>query len=77
MQWDETTAKQTRLAFDEHPNEHARLVLVALQKQSTMQFDELLSTTTLGWGLLNSVLLELEFEGRIQLLPGKFYRLLN
>jgi DNA processing protein len=75
LQWDETAPKQTRMFLDEHPNEHARLILNALQKQTTIQFDELLATTQLSWGVLNSVLLELEFEGRLQLLPGKFYRL--
>jgi DNA processing protein len=75
LQWDETAPKQTRMFLDEHPNEHARLILSALQKHSTIQFDELLATTQLSWGVLNSVLLELEFEGCLQLLPGKFYRL--
>jgi predicted Rossmann fold nucleotide-binding protein DprA/Smf involved in DNA uptake len=62
--------------LDDHPNEHARLILSILQKQAMIQFDELLAKSQLNWGILNSVLLELEFEGRIQLLPGKFYRLL-
>ena len=76
MQWDQTAAVvQSRLAFPEHPDSNAALILSALQEKIEQTFDELLSHTGMNWGLLNSTLLQLEFEGFIRVLPGKRYQL--
>ncbi len=76
MQWDQTaTVVQSQLAFPEHTDSNAALILSALHEQIDKTFDELLSHTGMGWGQLNSTLLQLEFEGFIRVLPGKRYRL--
>jgi DNA processing protein len=75
LQWDQKQpAQQTALVFSEHPDENAQLILNTLRTENEMSFDELISRVQLSWGMLNSLLLQLEFEGRILMLPGKRYR---
>jgi len=75
LQWDQKLpAQQTALDFSEHPDENARLILNTLRTENEMSFDELISRVQLSWGMLNSLLLQLEFEGHVHLLPGKRYR---
>lgn len=76
LQWDQPDiGKQTRIEFTEHPDENARRILNELGQIADGSFDELLATTRHTWGVLNSWLLQLEFEGFIHALPGKRYRL--
>ena len=76
MQWDQTAAVvQSQLAFPEHTDSNAALILSTLHEQIDQAFDELLLHTGMSWGLLNSTLLQLEFEGFIRVLPGKRYQL--
>jgi len=75
MQWDQTaTVVQSQLAFPEHTDSNAALILSAVREQIDQTFDELLAHTGMSWGLLNSTLLQLEFEGFIRVLPGNRYR---
>lgn len=77
LQWDQAQRpKQTSLSFSEHPDENARLILNKMRSQHDMTFDELHSHIQLSWGMLNTLLLQLEFEGLIHLLPGKRYRVI-
>jgi DNA processing protein len=76
LQWDQTTSVvQSQLVFPDPTDTNATTILSAIQARSDQTFDELLSHTNLNWGLLNSTLLQLEFDGIIRVLPGKRYRL--
>ena len=78
LQWDKpSVAKQSTLSFSEHPNPHAQKIIEALGSQNDLAFDELMNKTQHDWGTLSSQLLQLEFEGRLKLLPGKRYRLIG
>jgi DNA processing protein len=76
MHWDETPPIiQSQLIFPEHADSNAAAILHALHTSADQTFDDLLHQTQLNWGLLNSTLLQLEFDGFIRVLPGKRYRL--
>jgi DNA processing protein len=76
MQWDQNApVVQSQLIFPEPTDSNATAILKALQIITDPTFDDLLSHTNLSWGLLNSTLLQLEFDGLIRALPGKRYRL--
>jgi DNA processing protein len=76
MQWDQTApAVQSQLIFPEHADSNATVILHALQSSADQTFDDLVAHTNLSWGMLNSALLQLEFDGFIRVLPGKRYRL--
>ncbi|MFM9004068.1 MAG: DNA-processing protein DprA, partial [Flavobacteriales bacterium] len=78
LEWDKpVTSKQTTIVFKEHPNKQAQHIIDALSNQKELVFDELMGATQQDWGTLNALLLQLEFEGIIRLLPGKRYRLLG
>jgi len=76
MHWDQSAvAVQKQIAFPTHPDSNATILLSAIQDKTDPAFDELLSLTGMSWGLLNSTLLQLEFDGHIRSVPGKRYRL--
>jgi DNA processing protein len=78
LQWDKPThSKQTTLVFSEHPNKQAQCIIEALRTAHDLVFDDLMGITQHDWGTLNSLLLQLEFEGVIKLMPGKRYRLIG
>jgi DNA processing protein len=76
MQWGQSAvAVQKQIAFPTHLDSNASILLSAIQDKADQSFDELLSLTGMSWGLLNSTLLQLEFEGLVRVLPGKRYSL--
>jgi DNA processing protein len=76
MQWGQSAvALQKQIAFPTHLDSNASILLSAIQDKADQAFDELLSLTGMSWGLLNSTLLQLEFEGLVRVLPGKRYSL--
>lgn len=78
LQWDKpAVAKQTAIAFLEHPNKEAQRIIDVLRNANDLLFDELMISTQQDWGTLNALLLQLEFEGILKLLPGKRYRLMK
>jgi DNA processing protein len=57
-------------------DEEERLIFNLLLEKKEMKIDQISNQTEIPIGLLSSKLLEMEFEGIIQSLPGKKYRLL-
>lgn len=75
LQWDQPTkSAQSQLRFPENLDPNASAVFDVILSNPNCSFDELLIQTQLTWGILNTSLLQLEFEGLIQSLPGKRYR---
>jgi len=76
LHWDQTNnVKQIELDFSEHPDPHAAKILYTIQKNPNCSFDDLMMHTEFTWGVLNSTLLQLEFENLIVGMPGKCFRL--
>jgi len=76
LQWDQhEKPKQTELDFSQHTDPNAAVLLKSLQLNPQSSFDDLLTLTQFDWGLLNTTILQLEFEGLVIGLPGKRYKL--
>jgi DNA processing protein len=76
LQWDlDSQSNQTTLDFSEHSDPHASLLLKLIQLKPEISFDDLITETQFDWGLLNTILLQLEFDGLLIGLPGKRFKL--
>jgi DNA processing protein len=76
LHWDQPAeVKQITLDFLEHPDPNAAVILRVIQQNPHCSFDDLVAHTEFSWGVINSTLLQLEFENLIVGLPGKCYRL--
>lgn len=65
---------QTKLFHELRPEEQQ--IIAALREQNDQQVDTLASQVVLPVSLLNALLLQLEFAGILQVLPGKVVRLI-
>lgn len=73
--WKKKNDKNPQLDLSQR-DEQERLILNLLLKKKEMEIEQISIQTEIPIGLLSSKLLEMEFEGIIQSLPGKKYRLL-
>lgn len=61
--------------FDTNSNERTDVILQYLKKEEDVSMDELIQVTNIPQGELSALLLQLELEGKIFVLPGKRYNL--
>ncbi len=76
MNWekgDEKKAKQQQLFIELSADE--QLIVDALKDKDMLHSDEILKQTKLSISTMASLLLQLELQGVVKALPGKFYRL--
>jgi len=77
MMWDENSYPDKKGSQKKLPlnlTEAEALILEVLQKNETLDIDELSALTELSINTLSKTLLNLEFEGHIVCHPGKQYR---
>lgn len=78
MEWEDIKAKKTQqieLFFELSDEE--KLIFDCFNQKSEISFDEFMFQTKLSFSKLNSSLLNLEFSGIIQSMPGKRYKKRN
>jgi len=70
---DKKIVKQKTLFFD--LNEEEKIIVALLKEKEKINIDDLCFTTQLSMSKIAALLLNLEFSGLIQSLPGKMYQL--
>jgi DNA processing protein len=73
---DHTVDRQIRLDFLLNLNEEESKVMECLNKEKTVNIEEIYVVTGLPLNRLTSILLNFEFEGIVKAFPGRMYRLL-
>lgn len=77
MNWDQQSSKKAKPSFDsgEYSDEERTVLVTLLDNGGTLVIDELSWKSNFPTARLASLLLNLEFRGAVQSLPGKLYRL--
>jgi len=78
MNWDTSTnqpQKKSSLSLDQYNADEQTALRILLENNNALRIDELSWRTSLPVSQLASVLLNLEFQGVIQSLPGKIYKI--
>jgi len=78
MNWDTSSnqaAKKTSISLDAYDPDEQTALRILLENNNALRIDELSWRASLPVGQLASILLNLEFRGVIQSLPGKVYKI--
>lgn len=75
MNWHASSEKSTQQKLFLELSDEEKQIVNALQDKEKLHADELLSATNFKISQLASILLQMEMNGLVKSLPGKFYRL--